>query len=139
MDITKKYTHDKVTIIWKPGICIHSANCVRALPHVFKPKEKPWIQHEGSTSEELIDAIKKCPSGALTYELSTIINETIAMEETPNNIQVNLIENGPAIVLGTVEVTYPDGRVELRERRASFCRCGKSVNHPFCDGSHKNE
>ncbi|HAT63480.1 MAG TPA: (4Fe-4S)-binding protein, partial [Flavobacteriaceae bacterium] len=59
MDITKKYTHDQVTVIWKPGLCIHSGNCVSALPNVFKPKEKPWVQPEGSSSDELMSAIKK--------------------------------------------------------------------------------
>ncbi|MCB0457309.1 MAG: (4Fe-4S)-binding protein [Flavobacteriaceae bacterium] len=135
MDIIKKYTHNEVTVVWKPGLCIHSGNCVRTLPHVFKPKEKPWVQPEGSTSEQLIDAVKKCPSGALTY---TIENKNEPMEETPEKIKVNLIENGPAIVVGTCEITHPDGSVETRERRSSFCRCAKSANFPFCDGSHKN-
>ena len=135
MDITKKYTHNEVTVVWKPGLCIHSGNCVRSLPHVFKPKEKPWIQPEGSTSEQLIEAVKKCPSGALTY---TIENSPETMSEQAENIKINLIENGPAIVVGTCEITHPDGSVETRERRSSFCRCTKSANFPFCDGSHKN-
>ncbi|MEZ4778403.1 MAG: (4Fe-4S)-binding protein [Flavobacteriaceae bacterium] len=135
MDITKKYTHKEVTVVWKPGLCIHSGNCVRSLPHVFKPKEKPWIQPEGSTSEHLIEAVKKCPSGALTY---TIENSPETMSEQAENIKINLIENGPAIVVGTCEITHPDGSVETRERRSSFCRCTKSANFPFCDGSHKN-
>ncbi len=57
--------------------------------------------------------------------------------ENQSKIQVNLIENGPVVVQGTVEVTHPDGTIELRERRSSFCRCGKSGNGAFCDGSHK--
>jgi uncharacterized Fe-S cluster protein YjdI len=37
------------------------------LPEVFKPKEKPWITPEGSTTEKIIAQVKKCPSGALSY------------------------------------------------------------------------
>ncbi|MEZ4794946.1 MAG: (4Fe-4S)-binding protein [Flavobacteriaceae bacterium] len=138
MEKQKTYTLGAVSVVWKPHRCIHSANCIKALPKVFRPKERPWIQLEGAHEDAVIQAVEKCPSGALTYETPASKNQTNAMEEPTNKIQVNLIENGPAIVLGTVEVTHPDGSVETRERRASFCRCGKSVNHPFCDGSHKN-
>jgi len=62
-----KYSNGEVTILWKPELCIHSGNCVRGLPGVFKPKEKPWITPEGSTTEKIIEQVKKCPSGALSY------------------------------------------------------------------------
>ena len=51
----------------KPELCIHSGRCVRGLPEVFKPKEKPWITPEGSTTEKIIAQVKRCPSGALSY------------------------------------------------------------------------
>jgi len=70
-DITKEYTNGEVTIVWQSGKCIHSANCVRNNPDVFQPQEKPWIKPEGSTTEKIIDTVKKCPSGALTYFLNT--------------------------------------------------------------------
>ncbi len=57
---------------------------------------------------------------------------------TINMTKVNLIENGPMIVLGEITITHEDGREEIKETRASFCRCGKSENMPFCNGSHKN-
>ncbi|HMK18290.1 MAG TPA: (4Fe-4S)-binding protein [Chitinophagaceae bacterium] len=49
-----KYSNGEVTIIWQPDFCIHSGRCVRGLPEVFKPKEKPWITPEGSTTEKII-------------------------------------------------------------------------------------
>lgn len=39
-------------------------------PEVFKPKEKPWIHPENSSTEKIIETVKKCPSGALTYYLN---------------------------------------------------------------------
>ena len=69
-DLTKEYTNGEVTIVWQSVKCIHSANCVNNNPDVFKPKEKPWIVAENSTTEKIIDAVKKCPSGALTYYLN---------------------------------------------------------------------
>lgn len=66
-DVTKEYTNGEVTIVWQNKLCTHSANCVRGLPEVFKPKEQPWIQTENATTEQLVEQVKKCPSGALTY------------------------------------------------------------------------
>ena len=74
-DLTKEYSNGEVTIVWKNNLCIHSANCVKNNPDVFKPKEKPWITPENSTTEKIIETVKKCPSGALTYYLN---NETTA-------------------------------------------------------------
>lgn len=67
---TFKYSNGEVTVVWKPDLCIHSGNCARGLPEVFKPKEKPWINPEGSTTEKIIEQVKKCPGGALTYILN---------------------------------------------------------------------
>ncbi len=65
---TIEYFNGEITVVWQPGKCAHSANCVRNLPAVFKPKEKPWIKVEGASSEEIVTAISKCPSGALSIK-----------------------------------------------------------------------
>jgi uncharacterized Fe-S cluster protein YjdI len=64
---THKYTNSEVTVIWKPKLCIHSGNCWRGLIDVFNPREKPWINIDGATSERIVEQVKKCPSGALSY------------------------------------------------------------------------
>ena len=58
------------------------------------------------------------------------------MEDTKKNC-ARVIANGPVIITGPVEVTLADGTVEIKEKRASFCRCGASANKPYCDGKHK--
>lgn len=69
MEAEKKveYTNGEITIVWKPGLCIHAGNCVKALPDVYKPKERPWITINNATTEELKAQINTCPSGALTF------------------------------------------------------------------------
>ena len=62
-----KYSNGEVTIVWQPELCIRSGRCVRALPAVFKPKQKPWKTPEGSTTEKIIAQVKRCPSRALSY------------------------------------------------------------------------
>ncbi len=67
--IVKKYSNGELTVVWKPGLCIHSGICVRTLPKVYNTKERPWIKPENATTEELKAQIMKCPSGALSYQL----------------------------------------------------------------------
>ena len=69
-DITKKYTNGEVTIIWQPTKCIHSAVCFKGLGEVFHPRELPWITPENSTTEKIVEQIKKCPSGALSFYMN---------------------------------------------------------------------
>jgi uncharacterized Fe-S cluster protein YjdI len=62
---TLEYTNGEITILWQPKVCIHSGICVRALPKVYDPKARPWIRPENAATQELIDQVAKCPSGAL--------------------------------------------------------------------------
>ncbi|HET8809720.1 MAG TPA: (4Fe-4S)-binding protein [Flavobacteriaceae bacterium] len=62
------YSNGEITILWKPEKCIHSGICVKTLPKVYNPKERPWIKPENATSKELIDQVSKCPSGALSIQ-----------------------------------------------------------------------
>ena len=63
-----EYTNSEITIIWKPNLCIHAGICVKTLPKVYHPKDKPWITIENATSEELINQVQLCPSKALTIK-----------------------------------------------------------------------
>jgi len=67
--MTKKveYSNKEITIVWQPKLCQHAAVCVKSLPKVYKPKEKPWITIENASTEALIKQINNCPSGALSF------------------------------------------------------------------------
>ncbi len=47
---------------------IHSGVCVKTLPKVYNTKERPWIKPENATTQEIIDQVAKCPSGALSIK-----------------------------------------------------------------------
>jgi len=68
--ITKHYSNGEVTIVWQPHLCQHSGICFSGLPEVFDPRRKPWIEQNNSTTEKIVEQVKKCPSGALsiTYD-----------------------------------------------------------------------
>jgi CDGSH-type Zn-finger protein len=46
--------------------------------------------------------------------------------------------NGPYLVRGPVSMIDQDGNeIEVKRRVIALCRCGRSQNRPFCDGTHK--
>ncbi len=67
-NITKEYSNGEITVLWQSGLCAHSANCVKNLSAVFQPKESPWIKINNASSDEIISAVSKCPSGALSIK-----------------------------------------------------------------------
>lgn len=69
-NIKKEYTNGALTVVWQPAKCQHAGICVKTLPEVYRPKEKPWINAENATIEELKAQIDKCPSGALSYYMN---------------------------------------------------------------------
>ena len=64
-----EYSNGELTIVWQPELCRHAGICVKTLPNVYHPQERPWIKMENATTEEPIAQIKMCPSGALSYKL----------------------------------------------------------------------
>ena len=73
--------------------------------------------------------MRRCPSGALHYQL-----EEGPREEPEQPTRVEFVPNGPINLRGDLGIEVPAGR--MRAVRASLCRCGRSENKPFCDGSH---
>jgi len=45
--------------------------------------------------------------------------------------------NGPLEVSGDFELFDSEGEIITRQGPVFLCRCGKSSDKPFCDGSHK--
>jgi len=52
--------------------------------------------------------------------------------------QIRCVENGPLIVSGVGDLKAADGTANAAKPRMFLCRCGGSMNKPFCVGSHKN-
>ena len=53
--------------------------------------------------------------------------------------KITVRNNGSLLIEGDFEIVDKDGNVYgLGDRPlVSICRCGRSQNKPFCDGSHK--
>jgi uncharacterized Fe-S cluster protein YjdI len=133
--VTKKYTNGEVTIIWKNEQCIHSTLCWKGLNSVFNPTERPWIKPDGAPTQAIVDQVKKCPSGALSY----VMNAEMDVESVKVDVEtiVEATPNGPLLVYGNILVKDSSGNEHKRNKVTAMCRCGQSGNKPFCDGTHQ--
>lgn len=138
-EIIKDYSNGDVKVIWKPDICVHSGMCVKSLPEVFRPKEKPWIKIDAAASNQIMNAVEKCPSGAVSYEIEDEKMSEPKMNLPENITKIEAMKNGPLIVFGEIELKDSDGKVKKSSATTTaFCRCGASKDKPFCDGSHSD-
>jgi uncharacterized Fe-S cluster protein YjdI len=136
-EIVKEYTNGEVTIVWKPATCIHSKMCITGLASVFNFNARPWINAQGANTQQIIEQVQKCPSGALSfYKNSEVKPEEKLIVETERIIEA--MPNGPLLVYGNIRVKHANGTESYHEHRVTaFCRCGASGNKPYCDGSHQ--
>ena len=50
--------------------------------------------------------------------------------------EVFVAPNGPYVVTGGVELEVLERNEGASREHYTLCRCGRSKNKPFCDGSH---
>ena len=127
------YPGAKSDVRWDGRLCIHVGECGRADNELFVGGRQPWCQPDLVSSGEVVDVVKRCPSGALSYDRKD--GGEAESAEAENTVFV--IYNGPLYVRGDLDV---DGAAEDMPGvrfRAALCRCGQSKNKPFCDNSHE--
>ena len=118
-----------LTVVYDGKRCIHSRHCVTELPRVFRANVPgTWIFPDEAAPSQLAAVIRECPSGALRYEVTAGAEPA---EAAPKVNLIHLRENGPYAVLAQIELAAREEGTRL-----TLCRCGKSQNKPYCDGSH---
>ncbi len=56
-------------VTWDEKTCIHSGNCVKSLPQVFKVENGQFVIDESAAREEEVrKVVEACPSGALKMQ-----------------------------------------------------------------------
>ncbi|MDE3124526.1 MAG: (4Fe-4S)-binding protein [Bacteroidota bacterium] len=131
----KKYSNADITVVWKPGVCIHSGICINGLPQVFNTALKPWINMQQTDTANIIAQVNQCPSGALSYYHNKDEDEQSVDVQAETRLEV--VPNGPLLVYGNVLIKDAYGHESKKNKVTAFCRCGHSANKPFCDGTHK--
>ena len=100
------------------------------------------VQHSDDPEfkEIAIQEAMDCPAGRLVVwnkdgtPIEPMFEPSIGVVEEPE-IDVH----GPLWVRGGIPVVSEDGTTYEVRNRVTLCRCGRSANMPFCDGSHAAE
>ncbi|MGY1496817.1 (4Fe-4S)-binding protein [Streptomyces sp. QTS52] len=124
----KAYKAQGITVTFEATRCLHAAECVNGLPEVFDESRRPWIQPDAVPADRLATVVRRCPSGALQYELADGGTET---PDRPTRITPTPV--GQLVVRGELSLDTPQG--PRAETRAVLCGCGHSQLRPYCDHS----
>jgi len=65
---TRIYTDidKRITVEWRPELCVHCGECLLGLPNVFDLTAKPWINIQADTPERIKKQVSLCPSKAIS-------------------------------------------------------------------------
>lgn len=129
---TTTYKGNNIDVQWDGRLCIHIGECGYSEGELFVGGRDPWCQPDLVADDNVKDVVKRCPSGALTYnDKSQGDNEKPA---SCNTVQVSY--NGPLYIQGELHIENAPQDMPGVSYRAALCRCGQSGNKPFCDNSH---
>ncbi|VVC06292.1 Iron-binding zinc finger CDGSH type [uncultured archaeon] len=131
-DKRTNYVGKNITVHDNRAICSHAAECVHNLSPVFKLNTKPWIDPDAATLDKIIETVRKCPSGALSYSV-----DGVEYRDKDREPMITVSKDGPYTITGGIELMgesqFGDGS---SKEHYTLCRCGASKNKPFCDGTH---
>ncbi len=127
------YAGADIEVHYSKHLCSHAAECGRLADAVFNTAQKPWIQPDNGTVEQIKAAVKACPSGALRYSEKGGEPQHIPTGTTGISIQ----KNGPYWVQNIPIEGRDTGPVGTKDKYV-LCRCGLSRNKPYCDGTHRD-
>jgi CDGSH-type Zn-finger protein len=130
-------------VIEGPGMLLRDKQELCAgLRFCHNQKGNVWDLATGSgdleSKEEVMRQVCNCASGRLT----AIDKKDGKKVEPELLVSIGLAEDpakkvsGPILVKGGIEIESAEGIVYEKRNRCALCRCGKSVNKPFCDASH---
>ncbi|HEY2444005.1 MAG TPA: CDGSH iron-sulfur domain-containing protein [Streptosporangiaceae bacterium] len=139
-DRRDSYVGQQVTVLDNRGICQHSGYCTDRLPTAFHTGAEPFVTPSGGRMDEIIRAVRDCPSGALSYAIDgrEAREQVDFAGERPAAIEVT--KDGPYRITGDIAIS--DGGQDAARADGSsrehyaLCRCGHSLNKPFCSGMH---
>jgi CDGSH-type Zn-finger protein/truncated hemoglobin YjbI len=135
------YTGQQVTILDNRGTCQHAGLCTDRLATVFHQGQEPFITASGGRMDEIIRAVRDCPSGALSYATDGREARDEVDYHGTREPAIEVSKDGPYRVTGEIPLVDEHGGDIACNQGASrehyaLCRCGHSQNKPFCSGMH---
>ena len=133
---------DQAEVFEGPTMLLMDAVSLCAFARFCDPKGRTWNlvrQTDDPEARRLVEYQSgHCPGGRLVAA-DRETGKTLEPEFEPS---LGLIEDtasgvsGPIWVRGGVPVVSADDSIYEVRNRVTLCRCGRSANRPFCDGSH---
>jgi CDGSH-type Zn-finger protein len=114
------------------SLCTHAGFCTNLRTTVWALADD---SDDPESFEGFVAMVHQCPSGRLAYA-PTDDPETLVEPEFERSIGVE--PNASYWVRGGIPIVSEDGSPYEVRNRQTLCRCGRSGNKPFCDGSHKH-
>jgi CDGSH-type Zn-finger protein/truncated hemoglobin YjbI len=135
------YPGPQSTIFDNRGICQHSGFCTDRLASVFHADADPFVTPSGGRLDDIIRAVRNCPSGALSYAIDDVEARATVDHHSRREPAIEVSKDGPYRITGGIPLTDENGGDEPRAEGSSrehyaLCRCGHSQNKPFCSGMH---
>jgi CDGSH-type Zn-finger protein/truncated hemoglobin YjbI len=135
------YPGEQVTIFDNRGICQHSGLCTDRLATAFRTAADPFVAPSGARMDELIRAVRDCPSGALSLAIDNAEARDLVDWHGTREQAIEITRDGPYRVTGAIPLADASGADVPRAAGSSrehyaLCRCGHSQNKPFCSGMH---
>ena len=132
-DRVYSYEGAETTVHYNKLLCSHAGECGKRALAIFNPEQKPWVQPDAGTLDDIKQVVAACPSGALRYT-----ENDVPTEITNDEITVTAEPNGPYHITNIpIAADYwADGQ---SQKKYVLCRCGLSENKPFCDGTHHDK
>lgn len=135
------YVGLQVTVYDNRGICQHSGFCTDRLATAFRTDQEPFVAPSAGRMDEIIRAVRDCPSGALSYGIDGVEAREAVDWHDQREPAIEVSKDGPYRVTGSLPLRDADLRDAPRAEGSSrehyaLCRCGQSQNKPFCSGMH---
>ena len=135
------YSGEQVTIFDNRGICQHSGLCTDRLATVFRTDQEPFVAPSGGRLDEIIRAVRDCPSGALSLAFDDSEARDLVDWHAGRERAIEVTQDACYRVTGGIALTDATGADVPRAAGSSrehyaLCRCGYSQNKPFCSGMH---
>lgn len=130
-DRRRSFVGDDVVMHDDRSLCEHAGFCGDRFTNVWRMIRST---DDAAVRERLIGMVRQCPAGALTY----VTDEDDAPTEPVLEPGVAVVADGPLYLRGGIPVIAADGTPYEVRNRVTLCRCGRSRNKPFCDGTHRD-
>lgn len=125
----REFAGEEYVLTDDTSLCEHAGFCVREDTKAWTLVRHADGPEAGST---LLEMVHHCPSGRL--EIREAGGEAPIEPDLPPEVAV--VDDGPLWVRGRVRIVAADGEAYEVRNRVTLCRCGRSRNKPFCDGTH---